>query len=87
MTELDIFSQYQISLNKGTIEKGLYCGILMPTAALPQCTSRNAWATMDEPQYATLFFSLTRTVLFLKETALDSILNTYQENHLQWTPK
>ena len=29
---------------------------------------------MDEPQYAALSFSLTRTVLFLKEAALDSLL-------------
>ena len=29
---------------------------------------------MDEPQYTALSFSLTRTVLFLKEAALDSLL-------------
>ena len=78
MTELDIFFTISDKPQQGDCIKGLilrrldaYCGT----------------AAMHEPQYATLFFSLTRTVLFLKETALDSILNTYQENHLEWTPK
>ena len=35
-----------------------------------------------EPQYTALSFSLTRTVLCLKEAALDSLLKTYQENYL-----
>ena len=46
----------------------------MPTAAPPQCSSRNAQAAMDELQYAALSLSLTRTVLFFNEATLDSLL-------------
>ena len=58
--------------------------IYWPSGFVQLCNLRycNARAAMHEPQYAALSFSLTRTVLFLKEAALNSLLKTYQENYL-----